>query len=173
LTRSHPFEGKLDALGSHKERSVRTLLAAIAGVLTLAAPEAAGQVAGGLAPEFARDLACASPDASIGLLAAVARTTAPSADILAALGAIAEDAAACEPIRNAAKELAISLAASVPAAPTVPVVPAVSAVPEASSAAASSSVVAEIRADPERATSLKFEVGPPPPNLTRGRGPAL
>jgi hypothetical protein len=141
---------------------VRTLLAATIGMLVLTTPQAFGQAAGGLASELAKGVTCTSPDASVGLLTAVAKTTAPAADILAALGAIGNDAAACEPVRNAAKELAVSLAASVPAVAEVP------------TAAASSAVLAEVEAEAERrAASLKFEVGPPPPNLTRGRSPGL
>jgi hypothetical protein len=131
-------------------------------MLVLTAPQAFGQAADGLPAELAKGVTCSSPDASVGLLTAVAKATAPAAEILAALDVIGSDAAACEPVRNAAKELAVSLGASAPA------------VAEAPSAAASSAILAEVEAEAERrAASLKFEVGPPPPNLTRGRSSGL
>lgn len=141
---------------------MRILLAASIGMLALTAPQAFGQAVDGLAAELAKGVTCASPDASDGLLTAVAKATAHAADILAALEFIGSDAAACEPVRNAAKELAVSLAASASAAAEVQTAP------------ASSTVLAEVEAEAERRTaSLKFEVGPPPPNLTKGRSSGL
>jgi len=162
-------DAQLSVLASYEERPVRTMLAVVTvGLLAIAAPQAVGQAAGGLAAGLAKGVTCASPDASAGLLEAVAKTTAPAADILAALGAIAGDAEACEPVRNAAKELVVSLTASVSA------VSEVAAVPEVQSAATSSPVAVEVRPEAERGVaSLKFDVGPPPPNLTKGRNPGL
>jgi hypothetical protein len=131
-------------------------------MLVFTASQAFGQAVDGLAAQLAKGAACASPDASDGLLTAVAKTAAPAADILAALEVIAGDANACEPVRSAAKELAVSLAGSVPAAA------------EFQTAVASIPAIAETQAEAERrAASLKFEVGPPPANLTRGRSPGL
>ena len=129
-------------------------------MLTLASSAASAQTADSLAAQIAKDAACNSPEARTGLQDNIAKAGAAPADILAALNAIAADAAACAPVRAAATELGAELAAVV--------------APDDSIAVASNLVVADALAEAERrATNMKFEVGPPPPRLTRGRSAGL
>lgn len=77
----------------------------------------------------------------------------------AALNQVANDAARCAPLREAAKELAA----------TYVVVPELT--PEEQASASAREVVAQTLAEADRnAASMKFEVGPPPRNMTKGRG---
>jgi len=147
---------------SLKERLLRTLAAITAGLLTFAAPVASAQAADGLAAKLAKDVACVAPGASAGLQANVAKAAAAPADVLAALYAIAADTAACAPVRSAATELAVSLTPAPLRPPGDPIT------------AASNTVIANTLAEAERrASNMKFEVGPPPPRLTRGRSAGL
>ncbi len=149
-------------LQSIKERLLRALFAITVGILTLASPVASAQTADGLTAQIAKDAACTSPDARTRLQDNIAKAGAAQADLLAALNAIAADAAACAPVRAAATELAIALA------------PAPVVAPGDSITAASNLVVADTLAEAERrASNMKFEVGPPPPRLTRGRSAGL
>jgi hypothetical protein len=77
----------------------------------------------------------------------------------AALNVVAANSAVCEPIRTAATELAATYVVIVPPSD------------EELAAQESRAVVEQTLAEAERqATQLKFEVGPPPRNKTRGRG---
>lgn len=79
--------------------------------------------------------------------------------LIAALDQVANDAARCAPLREAAKELAA----------TYTVVPELT--PEEVASASARERVAQTLAEADRnAASLKFEVGPPPRNMTKGRG---
>lgn len=85
-------------------------------------------------------------------------TAAPEA-IAAALNLIAADQARCSPVREAATALA---AGYVPAAPAQ--------TPEQQQAAQTQAILAQTLAEADKqAAQLKFEVGPPPRNMTSGR----
>ncbi len=148
-------------LGSQMERPLRLVVVA-AGVMLVAAP-ALGQGAKTLAADLRKDVPCSS-GAMSALEAAITRSEAPTADIAAALDTVAADPDACQPLHDAAIGLAISRAGPAVGDDTS----------DDRIAAASRSIVAQTLAEAERrAANLKFEVGPPPPNLTKGRNPGL
>lgn len=154
--------GELLTLQSIRERLLRALFATTIGILTLASPVASAQIADSLTAQIAKDAACTSPEARTRLQDNIAKAGAAPAELLAALNAIAADTAACAPVRAAATELAITLA------------PAPVVAPDDIITAASNMVVADTLAEAERrASNMKFEVGPPPPRLTRGRSAGL
>jgi hypothetical protein len=125
--------------------------------VTFAAPIAWAQ-SDRLSAVLVKDVACAEQDAIGGLQRNIAAAGASSVESRAALGVIAADTTICPAIREAAEDLSNAILSM--AAPP--------------SAAASSAVVADALAEAERrASNLKFEVGPPPPRLTRGRNPGL
>lgn len=141
---------------SLKERLLRPLAVMIC-MLTFAAPEAFAQDGERLSAALVEDVSCGSTDALDGLNAKIAASGASSIDIQAALGAIAADTAVCSAIRDAAKGFVAS---------------ATPALTGSRAAAASSAIIADALAEAERrAANMKFEVGPPPPRLTRGRNP--
>jgi hypothetical protein len=124
-------------------------------MLTFAAPMAWAQ-ADRLSAVLVKDVACSAPDAMAGLQRNLSTADASPIDTRAALGAIAADTLICTPIREAAEDL-VNSSFSAAVGP---------------SAAASNSIIAEALAEAERrAANMKFEVGPPPPRLTRGRNP--
>lgn len=147
-------------LGSPMTRPVPTqmrIAIAAASLLACAAPSTAQQ-ASGLIADLRKDVVCSASGAKAGLEANVAKAAAAAADIDAALKAIAADPAICAPLREAALDISGTRAGA-------------SASPEAPNAASSSrQAVAQALAEADaRASNLKFEVGPPPPNLTKGR----
>ncbi len=100
---------------------------------------------------------CSSAYARGDIEANVRKLTMPADAVLAALNLVAADAQRCAPIRDAATELAAS-----PALPQL-------AAPDPA-AAQSQAVIAQTLADANsKAGQLKFEVGPPPRNMTDGR----
>ncbi len=87
----------------------------------------------------------------------VRKLTMPADAVLAALNLVAADTQRCRAIRDAATELAAS-----------PILPQLAAPDPA--AAQSQAIVAQTLADANsKAGQLKFEVGPPPRNMTDGR----
>lgn len=137
---------------------------AVAGLFLAAGLSAQAQTipVAELASRLGDGVRCTTPAAEADIDANIATAEAPQADIRAALEAIAADQAACAPLRDAA---AILLASFGPvAAPEV--------APDATAIAVE--VLTESLADAQRrVASLKFNVTPPPPNLTKGRAPRL
>ena len=148
--------GEIPVLGS-TEHSLRVLFLAAAG-LALAAP-AFAQNAGDLGKALVKGVSCASAaNAKTNLDDNVGASKASMPDLIASLGQIASDANACQPLRDAARdksnELSVSLASQ----------------DEDKLKAASRAVVdAALAEADQKVANLKFEVGPPPRNLTRGR----
>lgn len=102
---------------------------------------------------------CLAPGARGDLELNIKKLAAPADVIGVALGVIANDETRCQPMRDAANELVAVYAMATPA----PV--------EDAAAATAGRLIDETLADADRkAASLKFEVGPPPRNMTKGRG---
>jgi hypothetical protein len=134
-------------------------LAAIVCVLIFATPTASAQDVGRLADTLAKDV-CAANGAETTLQDNIATVGATPSEIVDALNVIVADTSACAPLRDAARKLAGSVALR--RSPTA----------EDRAAAASGKIVADTLAEAERrVATMKFEVGPPPPRLTRGRSP--
>jgi hypothetical protein len=156
--------------GTQRKQPVRLpmrLLVSIAAIAVIAAPSVA-QTAGTLVADLRKGVPCASASAArTAMEANIGKATAVAADIDAALTTINTDGSICSALRDAARDIktaragGTTLAASAAtAAPTI----------TADIAATSREAVAAALAEGERrAASLKFEVGPPPPNLTKGR----
>lgn len=158
LTIQRASGGELVTLESLKERLLRPL-AAVVLMLTFATPQTFAQEVERLSAVLVKDVSCGSTDALDGLNANIAASGASSPDVQIALGVIAADAAVCPAIRDAARGFVLSPPPS-PAG--------------GHAASASSAVIADALAEAERrAANMKFEVGPPPPRLTRGRNPGL
>jgi hypothetical protein len=88
----------------------------------------------------------------------IKKSAAVPGDIGAALNLIAADQARCSPVREAATALAAGYVAAAPA-------PA----PEERQDEQNRAIVAQTLAEADRqAAQLRFEVGPPPRNMTRG-----
>ncbi len=103
---------------------------------------------------------CSSPNAKEDFEFNIRKLEATDEAISVALGIVAGDEARCQPMRDAANELV----AVYPIATPAPV--------EDPSALAAKHAIDQTLAEADRkAASLKFEVGPPPRNMTRGRGP--
>ena len=129
------------------------LLAAIAPALAQqAAPDAA---------QLASTITCVSPaEAQTALDAAITRLlqTAPRDTAITVLNQISADQTVCAPVRDAATGLAATVVAASAAAADQQI------------SEASGSIVGATLAEAEhRAANLKFEVGPPPRNMTKGR----
>ena len=78
-------------------------------------------------------------------------------DLLMALDAVSADATACTQIKDAASALALELSDANPGQ-------------DANAAEAAAERMKQVLAEADqRAASLRFEVGPPPRNLTRSR----
>jgi hypothetical protein len=120
------------------------------------APIASGQEPA-LVTRLKAGLTCAEPDAGNQLLRNADDSAADLSALLVALDEISNDTAVCAQINEAAFGLALELSDSNPGQDAV----------EAKAAAERmKQILAE--AD-QRAASSRFEVGPPPPNLTRSR----
>jgi hypothetical protein len=136
---------------------VRCLVAIAAG-LAFATPAFAQQT-GDLARTLAKGASCASPaSAKADLQEKINAVGAAPGDLIAGLNAVNADSAACQPVRDAAKDIATAIAAAVPATEDERI------------AAASRAVVDAALAEAEqRVASLRFEVGRPPRNMTQAR----
>jgi hypothetical protein len=135
-------------------------LAAIVCVLICAAPTASAQAAR-LSDNLARNV-CSAIGAETTLQDNIAEAKAAPSEIIDALNVIVADTSACAPLRDAARKLAGSLALR--RSPTE----------QDRATAASGKIIADTLAEAERRlATMTFEVGPPPPKLTRGRDPGL
>lgn len=121
------------------------------------APAAHAQDAAALAKSLGADVRCQETRAVADLSANVAESGGTDQTmLLEALTLIGADEAACTQVRDAARSLAADLTASVN--------------PEAGVKVAARAVVDATLAEADRrSASMKFEVGPPPLNLSRGR----
>ncbi|OYW43586.1 MAG: hypothetical protein B7Z38_00855 [Rhodobacterales bacterium 12-64-8] len=125
-------------------------------MMTLA-PTAHAQDAAALADVLTADVRCQDTRTITDLSANVSESGGTDqAMLLEALTLIGADEAACIQVREAARSLAADLAPSVN--------------PEAGVKIAARAVVDATLAEADRrSASMKFEVGPPPLNLSRGR----
>lgn len=132
----------------------RSLLTGLA--LLASTPAAHAQDAAGLARTIGQGVRCLDDRASADLADAVTRVENLDAVlVLDALNVLATDTATCQPLRTAA--VALIAERSAPGG-------------EVNEADAARAVVDATLAEAElRASSMKFEVGPPPLNLSRGR----
>lgn len=160
----------------------RTIVAgAVVGLLTLSGA-ALASIANGQAPGLLDKLkagtTCVEPDAAKRLQRNVDASAAERTSLLTALDEISIDPKACAPIRDAASALAMELSkAKTTPDPepdhTVDVDPDPDLDPEAAEADDAAASVARMQqalAEADlRAASMRFEVGPPPRNLTRSR----
>ena len=121
------------------------------------APSAHAQDAAALADSLVADVKCQDTRAMTDLTANVSESGGTDqAMLLEALTLIGADEAACIQLRDAARSLAADLTAAVN--------------PEAGVKVAARAVVDATLAEADRrSASMKFEVGPPPLNLSRGR----
>lgn len=135
------------------------VVATLAATLTWQAPAAVAQDTDIVGP-LTENVRCFGANAKEDLGFNIKKLGNATADALGtALNQVANDAARCAPMREAAKELAA----------TYVVVPELT--PEEEASASARAVVAQTLAEADRnAASLKFEVGPPPRNMTKGRG---
>lgn len=143
--------------GAPRRVAVR-LAAGLAGLSMLAlVPAAQAQDVDELTTKLIDGLRCEDASALTDLSANLAKVPSAAAEMVtAALSAIAADEATCEPVRVAAQSLVAdrgTLADSVASAPD----------------AARALVEATLAEADRRAAAMKFEVGPPPLNLSRGR----
>ncbi|MDP3738001.1 MAG: hypothetical protein Q8R02_11460 [Hyphomonadaceae bacterium] len=140
------------------ERSLRLFL--VSAGLLLTSPAIAQQAVTDTA-QLVLGVSCTSAaEARIGLESAVSRSLQGSADdaVIAALNQISADASVCSPARDAATELSNAIVDASASA----------AIREI--AVASGSIVGVTLAEADRrAANLKFKVGPPPRNMTKGR----
>lgn len=125
------------------------------------APHAFAQEAD-LVGQLASSVRCSAAIAKEDLGFNISKLGTPNEATAAALNTIAADATRCEPLRQAAAELA----------PTFILTPAPTE--EELAASAARAMINEVLAEAEaKAESLKFDVGPPPRNMTKGRAPAF
>ncbi|MEQ1780356.1 MAG: hypothetical protein ABMA14_03290 [Hyphomonadaceae bacterium] len=132
---------------------------AVVSLLTMSgvfAPIAAGQDED-LIAELKAGVSCVEPDAGSQLLRNADASAASLTDLLMALDSISIDDAACVPIRDAASGLALELSDANPGLD-----------PAEATASIERMEQALAEAD-KRAAAMRFEVGPPPRNLTRSR----
>jgi hypothetical protein len=148
-------------------RTIAVILTGLAAAIAapVACPQAQPQAAAAsaLARALTADLTCTMPAARIGeaFQQRVGESSAPSADILAALNEIAGAADTCTPLREAALGVAAGLSAAA-AEPPPPEV-------DAETAALANLVLEAFTEADRRAARPVFDSPPPPRNLTRGR----
>ncbi len=162
----------------HTVRRQRTI-AAIAGVSLLSmAGVGLAPVAGAQPPalivKLKANVKCSEQDAGKQLMRNAASSGAALDDLLAALEEISMDRNACVAIRDAASDLGLDLAHDDPAPSKYEAAAAVqaenAAAPQADVAAAAAARMLEVLLEADRrAAAMRFEVGPPPRNLTRSR----
>lgn len=132
---------------------------AVVSLLTMSgvfAPIAAGQDVN-LVAKLKAGVACTESDAGSQLLRNADASAASLTDLLMALDSISIDDTACVPIRDAASSLALELSDANPGLD-----------PAEATASVERMEQALAEAD-KRAAAMRFEVGPPPRNLTRSR----
>lgn len=128
-------------------------------MLAVAAPHAFAQDAD-LVGQLASSVRCASPSAKSDLEYNIKKLGTTGGEAIgAALTTLAADPQRCEPLRQAATELAgVYVIAPPPTAQDLAAIAARATVNQS---------LAEAEAN---AANLRFEVGPPPRNMTKGRG---
>lgn len=141
------------------EQSLRLFLVS-AGLMLAAAPAIAQQAVNDTA-QFVRGVSCASiAEARTDLEGVVSQLLQGSTDdvLISVLNQISADASVCSPARDAA------------AAMSATIIEASAAAASREIAAASGSIVGVTLAEADRrAANLKFKIGPPPRNMTKGR----
>ena len=133
---------------------------AVAGVAVAQppAPQLAPEpdVVSGLATVLQAGVPCTIPDATRYLSLNVYRSSASTRELITALGELAVDMEVCAPIRSAAAEQAAGLSETGLAADPI------------AAAQARERIAQTFQEAETHAGSMRFEVGPPPRNLTRG-----
>lgn len=167
----------------HTTTAGRTYAAGVVvSLLTMSAmfaPMAAGQ-GSPLVAKLKNNVTCSDRDATRQLMRNVASSRAKLPDLMAALDELSIDRNTCAEIKDAASSLAMELANDDPApaatasAPDAPAVeaeadPAADALPEFDTAAAVERMEQALAEADRQAAAMRFEVGPPPRNLTRSR----
>lgn len=147
-----PLEGRG---APHRRAAVRLAVGAgLAMLAVIPTAQAQAQDVAALARILAEDVRCQAPDAMADLVANVAEVQPVVGELVAdALTFLGADATACEPVRAAALALAPTVDGT-----AVNVRDPARGIVEATLAEAD-----------RRASAMKFEVGPPPLNLSRGR----
>lgn len=145
-----------------------------AALWLFSAPAVQAQAAASLGGQLTQGVRC-SPDRALRDLRFRAATVkASQEEVAAALGVIADDALICDPIRAAARELAVPLVAAQATAPTT-----VTEKPQTDNPPTEETDIKDKARDVvertlaeagRRAAALKFDVGPPPPRLLPGHG---
>lgn len=128
---------------------------AAAGSATAQPPQDSVQVIG-LSETLQAGVPCTIPDAMRYLSMNVYRSTASTRELITALGELGLDPEVCAPIRSAASDQAASLSESGLAADPV------------AAALARERIAQTFQEAETHAGTMRFEVGPPPRNLTRG-----
>jgi hypothetical protein len=135
-------------------------LSALALLLAVA-PAAMAQEAAPLAQELMVGVRCSEARAAEDLEFRIKRMKATPDEVDAALRALAANASTCEPVRAAALAF---VGEEAPAAEAIP------AAAEEDNTEAARAIASQTLAEADRrAQALKFEVGPPPRHMTRGR----
>ncbi len=132
---------------------------ALTAALAVAAPHALAQDAD-IVGQLTANVRCISLSAKEDLEYNIKKLGTTGGEVIgAALNVIAADLQRCEPLRQAATELAgVYVVAPQPTA-------------EDMAAAAAKAMVKDTLAEADaKAANMKFEVGPPPRNMTKGRG---
>lgn len=156
MTNTCLSDGKRPKATVRGKRPVRAVVLTI--MLAGSSGQAIAQDTDILAP-LADGVRCLGANAREDLELNIKKLSVTTDTIALALGVVANDEARCQPIRDAANELVAVYSLATPA----PV--------EEPAAATAGRLIDETLADADRkAASLKFEVGPPPRNMTKGRG---
>jgi len=147
-------DGKQRTPGGRARRLVHSV--ALTVVLSCSVPAALAQDAN-LVGSLTEGVRCSATNAKEDLESNIRKLQAANELIGAALGSVANDEGSCQPMRDAANELVAVYLIATPA-------------PVEDPSAAARQVIDQTLADADRkAASMKFEVGPPPRNMTRGR----
>lgn len=138
--------------------SLVALAAAGVAIAQPPAPELAPEpdVVSGLTTMLQAGVPCTIPDATRYLSLNVYRSAASTRELITALGQLAIDMDVCAPIRSAAAEQAAGLSETGLAADPM------------AAALARERMAQTFQEAETHAGSMRFEVGPPPRNLTRG-----
>jgi hypothetical protein len=159
--------------GTQNNQAVRLPMRLVISISVLAAltAPAIAQNANAAMAGLRKDVPCASASAARPAIEGnISKSTSPAADIDAALAAIAADGSICSALRDAAKDIGATRAAGTTT--TAAADPAAAPAAIGDMPASSREAVAAALAEGERrVANLKFEVGPPPPNLTKGHNP--
>ena len=147
----------MDAMAARGALTGLIALAA-AGVASAQPPDPVRLI--GLSETLRAGVPCTIPDAMRYLSMNVHRSTASTRDLITALGELGLDPEVCAPIRSAASDQAASLSETGLAADPM------------AAALARERIAQTFQEAETHAGTMRFEVGPPPRNLTRGTGGA-